>query len=75
MEYELAKQSGLAIIPVGATGDEAEVIWKEVKNNINQYYYLSKKIDRLRSERDPANLSELIISILRDIPKKNRISK
>lgn len=75
MEYELAKQSGLAIIPVGATGYEAEVIWKEVKNNINQYYYLSKKIDKLRNERDPAKLSELIISILRDIPKKNRISK
>lgn len=75
MEYELAKKSGLAIIPVGATGYEASVIWKEVKSNINQYYYLSKKIDKLQSERDPSKLSELIISILRDIPKKNRINK
>ena len=75
MEYELAKKSGLAIIPVGATGYEASVIWKEVKANINQYYYLSKKVDKLQSERDPAKLSELIVSILRDIPKKDRINK
>lgn len=75
MEYELAKKSGLAIIPVGATGYEADVIWNEVKANINQFYYLSKKIDKLHNERDPAKLSELIISILRDIPKKSRIDK
>lgn len=75
MEYELAKQSGLAIIPVGATGFESEIIWNEVQANINQYYYLSKKIEKLRSERDPVKLSELIISILQDIPKKNRIGK
>lgn len=75
MEYELAKESGLAIIPVGATGYEASVIWNEVKANINQFYYLSKKIDRLRNERDPAKLSELIISILRDVPKKSCIDK
>ena len=75
MEYELAKEAGLAIIPVGATGYEAEVIWNEIKANINQYYYLSKKIDKLHNEHDPAKLSELILSILRDIPKKNRIDK
>lgn len=75
MEYELARDSGLAIIPVGATGYEAGVIWNEVKANINRYYYLSRKIDKLCSEQDPEKLSELIISILRDIPKKNRIDK
>lgn len=75
MEYELAKKAGLVIIPVGVTGYEASVIWDEVKNNLNQYYYLSKKIDKLQNERNPAVLSELIISILRDIPKKHRIDK
>lgn len=75
MEYELAKESGLTIIPVGATGYEANVIWNEVKANINQFYYLSKKIDMLCNECDPAKLSELIISILRDIPKKSHIDK
>lgn len=75
MEFEIAKELGLAIIPVGSTGYEAEVIWKEVKDNINQYYYLSKKIDKLQSEKDPDKLANLIISILEDVPKKNRINK
>lgn len=71
MEYELAKESGLAIIPVGVTGYESEIIWNEVKSDINRYYYLSKKADVLRRERDPVKLSEIIVLILRDIPKKN----
>ena len=73
MEYELAKRANLAIIPVGCTGYEARVIWNEVKEDINRYYYLSKKIDALNNEHDPAKISELIISILKDIPKKNGI--
>lgn len=75
MEYELAKESGLAIIPVGATDYEAEIIWNEVNANINKFYYLSKKMDKLLKEHDPIKLSEIILSILRDIPKKNRIDK
>ena len=73
MEYTLAKEAGLWIIPVGSTGYEAEIIWNEVNTNINQYYYLSKKIDKLRSEKNPQKLTEIIISILNDLPKKNRI--
>lgn len=73
MEYTLAKESGLMIIPVGSTGYESEIIWNEVKTNINQYYYLSKKIDKLHDEKDPQKLTEIIFSILNDISKKNRI--
>jgi len=73
MEYTLAKESGLIIIPVGSTGYESEIIWNEVKKNINQYYYLSKKIDKLRYEKDPQKLTNIILSILDDIPKKNGI--
>lgn len=73
MEYTLAKKAGLMIIPVGSTGYESEIIWNEVKTNINQYYYLSKKIDKLHNEKDSQKLIEIIFSILNDIPKKNRI--
>lgn len=73
MEYRLAKESGLIIIPVGSTGYETEVIWNEIKANINEYYYLSKKIDKLHNEKDSQKLAEIILSILNDIPKKNRI--
>ncbi len=63
-EYLIAQRLGLCIIPVGSTGYEAEVIWKEVKSQINRYYYLSKKIDLLMSEKDPEKLSKIIISII-----------
>lgn len=75
MEFELAKEAGLAIIPVGSTGYEAEIIWKEIKENINRYYYLSKKIDALYHEKDPARLSEIIVSILDDISKNRSIDQ
>ena len=63
-EFMLAQKHGLIIIPVGSTGYEAEVIWQEVKNNINKYYYLSKKIDVLKTETNPERLSKIIVSIL-----------
>jgi len=72
-EFEIAKRLGLAVIPVGSTGLESEVIWREVKANINLYPYLSKKIDVLHSERNPEHLSTLILSILRDISKYRSI--
>lgn len=75
MEYELAKEAGLMIIPVGSSGYESEIIWNEVKANINEYYYLSKKIDKLHDETDPIKLSEIILSILSDISQKNRIQQ
>ena len=74
MEYELARNSGLAVIPVGATGYEAKIIWDEINSKINEYYYLSKKMDKLLTEHDPKRLAEIVLSILRDIPKKDRIN-
>jgi hypothetical protein len=74
-EFEIAKELGLVIIPIGSTGLESEVIWSEVKNNINKYPYLSKKIDLLLNEKDPCKISELIISILQDIPKYQSIQQ
>ena len=73
MEFQLARAAGMIIIPIGSTGYEAELIWNEVKNNINEFYYLSKKIEQLHGEKDPRKISALVLSILSDIPKKNRI--
>lgn len=73
-EYTIAKELGLAIIPVGATGYEAEIIWKEVKSEINRYYYLGEgRIDVLQTCKDPNTLAMLIVEILRDITKYRRI--
>lgn len=70
-EFEIAKKLHHIIIPVGSTGYEAKVIWNEVKQNINEYPYLSKKIDVLGKEKDPDILAETIISIL-DSSSKHR---
>lgn len=74
-EFVIAKEFGHTIIPVGSTGYESEVIWNEVRANINRYYYLSKKIDKLKFETDPRKLSELIVAILDDVSKNRRINQ
>ncbi len=72
-EFQIAKELGLSIIPVGATGFEAEVIWQEVKCEINKYFYLSKRIDLLYREKNPDELACLIVSILNDIAEYSNI--
>lgn len=37
-EYEIAKQHGNAIIPVGCTGFVAEQIWKELDQDLSSFY-------------------------------------
>ena len=72
-EYTIAKELNHIIIPIGSTGYEAKVIWNEVKNRINEYPSLSKKIDILGSSKDPELLAKTIVSILNEISKQRRI--
>ena len=72
-EFEIARANGFTIIPVGSTGYEANIIWKEIKKNINEFYYLSKRMDALRNEKNPEKLAELIVSILDDVTKYRRV--
>lgn len=37
-EFEIAVENGLRVVPVGATGFVAEMLWKEVSNNLDKYY-------------------------------------
>jgi hypothetical protein len=37
-EFEIAKASGLKLVPIGATGYMAEELWKEVTANFDSYY-------------------------------------
>lgn len=72
-EFEIARANGFTIIPVGSTGYEANIIWKEIKKNINEFYYLSKRMDALRNEKNPEKLAKLIVSILDDVTKYRRV--
>lgn len=74
-EFEIAKKLGCKIIPIGSTGYEAQVIWNEVRNNINEYPYLSKKIEILGKEKNPERLSKIILSILDDDTKHHSINQ
>lgn len=65
-EFQIAKEMNMKVIPVGATGYEASLICDEVKNNINQYPYLSKKIDMLKNERNIDALINIIMSIVQE---------
>lgn len=66
-EFEIAKENNLKIIPIGATGYEARKIWQEVKNNITQYGYLEKYIDKLNNEANPDELASIVVQIIKDI--------
>lgn len=72
-EFKIALEMGCVIIPIGSTGYEAKVIWDEVKKNINNYPYLSKKINILGISKDADLLTRTVISILNESSKHNRI--
>ena len=65
-EFEIAKEKGLKIVPIGATGYMAEKIWEEVMSNFDKYYPnsnqdLKEKFNKLKDREQP---SELINSTL-----------
>ncbi len=66
-EFEVAKDLGMKIIPLGVTGYESSIIWEEVKNSITCYGYLENYIDKLKSENDPEKLAKIIIAIINDV--------
>lgn len=66
-EFEIAKENNLKIIPVGATGYEAKRIWQEIKDNITQYGYLERYIDKLNDKTNPDELANVVVQIIKDV--------
>ena len=67
-EFKISKKNNNIIIPIGSTGYAAYNIWKEVKENISEYPYLSEFIDRLGSEKD---INQIVLTVL-DIVRKQQ---
>lgn len=67
-EFEIAKELGLMLIPVGATGYMAQELWKELTDNFSSYYphhpELKPLFDLLGSEIDNKRLIETVIEII-----------
>lgn len=63
-EFEIAKEKGNIIIPIGSTGGAARTILENVKCNISDYPYLSAYIDKLEKETNVNSIIQVIIEII-----------
>ena len=54
------------IIPIGSTGDAAEIIYNEMNDNKEDYPYLEKYFDILGKETDIDKIVGAVIEILKD---------
>ena len=64
-EFQIAKERGKIIIPIGSTGFAAKEIFDEMKDSGN-YSYLNGYWDVLETEED----SEKVISVIHSIIKR-----
>lgn len=65
-EFEIAKNAGKIIIPVGSTGGASKEIFEQVKENITEYSYLSKWLTELGKQTDPNKLANLVVDIIKE---------
>lgn len=77
-EYEIAKEKHCLIVPVGSTGYVAQEIWKEVKENLLDFYTnvddtLIHAFEKLNSESDTLDMINNIISFI-DLFKSGKYS-
>lgn len=68
-EFEIAKNRGNIIIPIGSTGDAAKKIFDEVKSRIQDYPYLDEFIDQLESETNIDKIVGIVLKILENLEK------
>ena len=62
-EFQIAKEKGRVIIPIGSTGDAADAILAEVKENKEKYPYLKKYFDILENETDIDKIVNTVLEI------------
>ena len=74
-EFEIAKEQGLKLIPVGATGFRAKTLWEEVIANFDNYYHDNPDTKDLFIKLGDDNLSniELVIVIIEIIKSLNSV--
>lgn len=75
-EFEIAKDKGSIIIPVGSTGYVAKRIWNEINSEFDEFYpSASKKLrdlySKLNKEDDGEKLINIIIEFINECKKLN----
>jgi len=63
-EYELAREAGKIIIPIGCTQYTAQVIWQDMHNSITLYPYLERYMEELNRPLQIENIPHLVHIIL-----------
>lgn len=68
-EYEIAKEKGLLLLPIGSTGYMAKQLWTELNPEIQNHSNISARIKEFYSklgseEFDADNLIKLIIELI-----------
>ena len=67
-EFEIAKDRGLMLIPIGATGFVAKELWEEVIKNFATYYpahgALKSLFESLEGAPDSKRLIDTVIEII-----------
>lgn len=69
-EFEIAKDKGLLLIPVGATGFVAKELWEEVTKNFATYYPAHAALKPLFDSLDDAADSKRLINTIIEIVNK-----
>ncbi|MGM2628370.1 SIR2 family protein [Bacillus cereus group sp. Bce038] len=69
-EFYIAKDNDKYIIPIGSTGYAAERIFKEIKSDLDKYWYLKNSIDILESDTDPQHIISEINKIIEAIRRR-----
>jgi len=63
-EFEIAKEKGLIIIPIGSTGFVSKKIFNEVKANIHDFSYLKHYLTILEKSQNTNEIVKTIIKII-----------
>ena len=65
-EFEIAKNKGKIIIPIGSTGYAAKTILDIMKTNIGEFRYIEKHIEKLETEIDEDMIVETVLMIIKE---------
>lgn len=65
-EFEIAKNKGHIIIPIGSTGYAARKIYGYIRNDISNYTYLTRYIDQLGTETEIETIINIVMEILKE---------
>lgn len=69
-EYQIAIQKDKYIIPIGSTGFAAKSIFKEIKSDLQQFWYLDKSLTVLENEKDQQILVAEVGKIIDNIRRR-----